>query len=177
MDWLAGPFFAVCVLLALAGAFKAVRPQPTVGALRAFGVPAAAPLVRVFGAGELVVGLGAVLTGWAPLAAVVAVAYAAFAGFVAAALRRGRPLQSCGCFGTDDLPPTRIHLAVDVGATLVAGAAAVFPPGSLPEVVTDQPWAGIPFLVLVGATVWFLYLLLTALPAALHPDPLTRRSA
>jgi hypothetical protein len=124
-----------------------------------------------------VVGLGAVLTGWAPLAAVVAVAYAAFAGFVAAALRRGRPLQSCGCFGTEDLPPTRIHLAVDIGATLVAGAAAVFPPGSLPEVVADQPWAGIPFLVLVGTTVWFLYLLLTALPAALHPDPLAQRSA
>lgn len=174
MDILAGPFYAVGLLLALAGGFKAVRPLPTVGALRAVRARASPALVRLLGAGEVVVGLGAAITAWAPLAAMVAVAYAGFAGFVAAALRRGTPLQSCGCFGTDDLPPTRIHLAVNIGCCLVAGAATVTRVDGLPAVVADQPWAGVPFLVLVAVTVWFLYLLLTLLPAVGRPSSAAR---
>jgi hypothetical protein len=168
MDALAGPFYAVCLLLALAGGFKAMRPQATVGAMRALGLPGRRSLVRLMGAGEVVVGVGAVLTGWPPLAAIVAVAYAAFAGFVAAALRRGVPIQSCGCFGTDDLPPTRIHLVVDIAASLVAALAAITRVDGIGTVVADQPWAGVPFLALVAITIWFLYLVLTALPAALR---------
>jgi Methylamine utilisation protein MauE len=164
VEALAGPFYAVCLLLALAGGFKAVRPQATVGALRAFRAPSSPLLVRLFGIGEMAVGVAATLTGWPPLAALVAMAYAGFAGFVAAALRRGTPLQSCGCFGTDDLPPTRIHLVTNIGCCLMAGAAAVTRVDGLPSVLADQPLAGIPFLVLVAVTVWFLYLLLTLLP-------------
>ncbi|MGH9243724.1 MAG: MauE/DoxX family redox-associated membrane protein [Acidimicrobiales bacterium] len=174
MDALSGPFFAVCVLLALAGGFKIVRPRPTVGAARAVRLPASPQLVRVFGIGEVAVGAGAAATGWAPLAAVVAVAYAGFAGFVVAARRRGTAIQSCGCFGSDDLPPTRIHLVVNVAASLVAGAAAITRLDGAPSVVADQPLAGVPFVLLVGVTVWFLYLLLTALPAALHPSTSAR---
>ena len=168
MDALAGPFYAVALLLAVAGGFKAMRPQATVGALRAVGLPASSPLVRVIGVGELVVGVGAVVTGWPPLAALVAVAYAAFAGFVWAALRRGVPIQSCGCFGTDDLPPTRIHLVVDIAAAVVAAAAAVTRVEGIGAVLAEQPWAGVPFLALVAICIWFLYLVLTALPAALR---------
>jgi hypothetical protein len=164
MDVLAGPFYAVCLLLALAGGFKTVRPAPTVGALRAVRLPGSVALVRVFGAGEVIVGLGAAITGWPPLSALVAVAYAGFAGFVAAALRRGSPIQTCGCFGADDVPPSRIHLAVNVGCCLVAAGAAVTRVDGLPTMLADQPWAGIPFLVLVAVTVWFLYLLLAVLP-------------
>jgi hypothetical protein len=168
VDVLAGPFYAICVLLALAGGFKAVRPAATVGALRAVGLPASALLVRVMGAVEVVIGLGALITGWPPLSAVVAAAYAGFAGFVAAALRRGTPIQSCGCFGSADLPPTRIHLVVDIAAAGVAAAAAVTRVDGIGQVLADQPWAGIPFLALVAITTWFLYLILTALPAALR---------
>ncbi len=49
MDALAGPFYAVCLLLAVAGGFKAVHPHTTVGALRAVGLPGSAALVRVMG--------------------------------------------------------------------------------------------------------------------------------
>jgi hypothetical protein len=165
---LAGPFYAVCLLLAVAGAFKTARPAATVGALRAVGLPGSPALVRLMGVGEAVIGLGAVITGWPPLAGLVAVAYAGFAGFVAAALRRGTPLQSCGCFGSVDIPPTRIHLAVDVVASVVAAIAAVTRIDGLAAVLADQPWAGVPFLALVAVTIWFLYLVLTALPAALR---------
>ncbi|MGH9117286.1 MAG: MauE/DoxX family redox-associated membrane protein [Acidimicrobiales bacterium] len=168
MDALAGPFYAVALLLAVAGGFKALRPQATVGALRAVGLPGSPALVRVMGLGEPVVGVGAVVTGWPPLAALVAVAYAAFAGFVWVALRRGAPIQSCGCFGTDDLAPTRIHLVVDIVASVVAGAAAVTRVDGIGAVLADQPWAGVPFVALVAVCIWFLYLLLTALPAALR---------
>jgi hypothetical protein len=168
VDALAGPFYAVCLLLAVAGGFKTVRPAATVGALRAVGLPGSRPLVRVMGAGEVVVGLGAVITGWPVLAGLVAVAYGAFAGFVAAALRRGTPIQSCGCFGSVDLPPTRIHFVVDIAAAAVATAAAATRVDGIAVVLADQPWAGVPFLALVAITIWFLYLVLTALPAALR---------
>jgi hypothetical protein len=168
VDALAGPFYAVALLLAVAGAFKSARPAATVGAMRAVGLPTSRPLVRLMGGGEVVVGLGAALTGWPWLAALVAVAYAGFAGFVGAALRRGTPLQTCGCFGSVDTPPTRIHLVVDIAASVVAAAAAATRVDGLTTVMADQPWAGIPFLALVAVTLWFLYLVLTALPTALR---------
>jgi hypothetical protein len=120
------------------------------------------------GVAEVVIGVGAVVTGWPVLAGLVAVAYGAFAGFVAAALRLGTPLQSCGCFGSVDIPPTRIHLVVDITAAAVAAGAAVTRVDGIATVLSDQPWAGVPFLALVAITIWFLYLVLTALPAALR---------
>src|SRR5690348_7783572 len=99
MSVLEGPFAATCVLLALAGVAKLVRPAPTVGALRAVRWPASFLLVRVLGGVEIVVGVVALITGAPAVALVVALLHVAFAVFVAVAMRAGSPVQSCGCFG------------------------------------------------------------------------------
>ena len=57
---------------------------------------------------------------------------------------------------------------VDVAAAAVAAAAAVTRIDGLTTVLAHQPWAGVPFLVLVAITIWLLYLTLTALPTALR---------
>lgn len=168
MTVLAGPFAAICVLLALSGVFKLARPAPTAGALRTLRLPGSLPLVRLLGAGELGLGAAALLTGWAPLAALIGAAYAAFAGFVCAALTHGTLLQSCGCFGAVEVPPSRLHLAVNIAAAAVAGMAAVGRIDALPDVLADQPLAGVPFAVLTLVTVGLLYGVLTALPVALR---------
>jgi hypothetical protein len=170
VEVLSGPVFVLTALLALAGAFKICRPAPTAGALRAMRLPSRLSYVRLLGAGELTLGLTALVTGARPLLALVAALYLAFATFVAAALLSGAPLQSCGCFGQRETPPTTIHLAANLVAAVVLLVAAA---GELPkpsDVLADQPWHAAPFLLLVLISLQLSYLVLTALPAVLTPS-------
>jgi hypothetical protein len=167
VEALSGPVIVLTALLALAGAFKLGRPAPTAGALRA--LPGTLVTVRLLGAVELVLGAVALVSGARPLLALVAAAYLAFAVFVAVALRSGAPLQSCGCFGQPDTPPTTVHLVFDLvaaGTLLVAAATDVPAPTT---VLAGQPWSAIPFIVLVAVSLRLVYLVLTALPAVLSP--------
>ena len=167
MDALAGPFAAAGALLALGGAFKVVRPRPTAGALRAVGAPGPIIGVRLLGAAEAVLGVAAVLTGAPALAALVAAAYLAFAAFVIVALRGGTALQSCGCFGEVETPPSGVHVLLDTAfaATALAAAAAGVP--SFADTIEAQEWSGVPFVLLVAITVGLSYVVLTTLPLAL----------
>jgi hypothetical protein len=110
---------AAAAVLAVAGAAKLLDPTMTVGALRVMGLPSGPWLVRIGSAAELALGICAVVLGGALLWGLVAVSYAAFAGFVVAALVSGRPIGSCGCFGREDTPPTWWHVVLNV----LAGAA------------------------------------------------------
>ena len=114
MSVLAGPFVIASALLALGGAFKAVDPADTAYAFRALGLPHAPLLVRAGGAAEVVIGVGALAVGGPVFAALVALSYLAFAGFVVVALRSGSPISSCGCFGKVDTPPSVVHVVIDL---------------------------------------------------------------
>src|SRR5438067_6629975 len=138
MEALAGPVVVVSALLALAGGLKAVQPASTAGALRALRLPSALPLVRLLGLLEVVIGAGVAVTLWPPLLVLVAAMYLAFAAFVIAALGAQTPLQSCGCFGTADTPPSPVHVGVDVAAAVVALVSAVTETPSLRTTLSDQ---------------------------------------
>lgn len=168
---LAGPFAIAASLLALGGASKAARPSDTAHALELFGLPGSRLLVRAGGAAELVIGVGALVYGLRPFAVLVAVSYAAFAAFVALALRRGAPISSCGCFGKADTPPSVVHIAVNVAAALVAVGFAIDPVGGITDVMADQPLVGVPFLLLVAVGVYLTFLTLTLLPRTLAALP------
>ena len=163
----AGPFAIAAALLVAGGALKAVRPADTATALRQSGLPGVPWLVRAGGLVEAGVGAAALVTGDRVAAVLVAVSYAAFALFVVMALRRGTPLASCGCFGKEDSPPTRLHVGLTTAAAAAAVAVAVQPGVGLADVVRTQPLAGVPFLVLLGCGVAFAYLALTSLPRVL----------
>lgn len=169
MTALEGPFAAACCLLVLAGGYKLARPAPTAGALRAVRWPSGLRLVRTLGAGELVLGATAVVSGNAALAALLAAAYATFAAFVVVALRSGSAIQSCGCFGETDTPPSALHVVTNLVLAGVAAAVAIGGVPPLIDVLRDQPGAGVPFLVLVAVTVQLVYVMLTDLPRALRP--------
>ena len=164
MDALIGPYLAACALLVAAGGAKLADPMPLVRALRSVGLPAPAVLVRAAAAGELLLGLGAALTGSAAAAVAVALSYTAFTAFVLVAMRRGGVLASCGCFGRTDTPPTWTHVSTTAAFGLVAAAVALRPVGSLREVLAGSPWSGLPLLLATAAVTATAYLVLALLP-------------
>ena len=169
MSVLAGPFVLAASLLAIGGALKLGRPHDTAQALTAMGLrtprfTSSRTLVRVGGAIEVVVGVGALVTGGPIFALLVAFSYLLFAGFVVAALRSGAPISSCGCFGKVDTPPSVVHVAIDLVLAAVAVGAAFAGDVALGDVLAEQPLLGLPFLFLIAIGLLLVFLAFTALP-------------
>lgn len=127
-ETVAGPFCAAALLLVAAGLPKLKDPLPLVRALRSVSLPASRLLVRVIAGGEVLVGTGALVLPGRVSAALLALAYAAFTGFVLLALRRGGVLGSCGCFGRADTAPSRLHVLLTGALAAAAAAVALAPP-------------------------------------------------
>lgn len=148
------PFLICCVVLALAGLAKLRDPRFTAGALRSLGVPAGPATVRAIGAGELLLAVVAGASGWWLAAWLVAFSYVVFAAIVLAARHAGTAIQTCGCFGVPDVPPTRTHIALNVvlgAVAAIAGAIDVVSPISL---LADEPAGAIVLLALAGLGGW-----------------------
>jgi hypothetical protein len=165
---LLGPYLIGCALLAVAGAAKAARPGDTARALHEL-VPAVAlvPATVAVRAGAIVecaLGVAALALPRPPLAGAVALSYLVFAGFVLLARRRGGPLATCGCFGAPDTPPTILHVVVNLGITVSAVAVAAHGfGGTLGDVLAQQPWHGVPLVVVSGLGAWLAFLTLVPL--------------
>jgi hypothetical protein len=164
---LIGLYLVACGLLIAAGTAKAVHPDDTARALAAavpLGRHAMRAVVRAGSAAEAALGITALVLPRPWWAGLVALSYAAFAGFVAYARSTGGAIASCGCFGTPDTPATLLHLVVDgilaLSAAAVAGAA---PPGTLLTVLSHQPAGGIPLVAVSALTGWLVYLALSVL--------------
>lgn len=171
MEALAGPVVVVAALLALAGAMKITRPAPTAGALRALRLPSSLSLVRALGVTEVVVGVAAGITFSPALLALLAAAYLAFTAFVVVALGSHAPLQSCGCFGQADTPPSRAHLVLNISAAVTVLTALSTGTPALRVTVSDQPWHAVPFLLLAVVCVYLCVLVLTVLPLTVGRRP------
>jgi hypothetical protein len=158
MDVVAAPYLAAALLLVVAGVAKALDPLSLVRALRAAGLTVRAPLlsrfVRVAATGEAVLGGVAVVAPSRTAALAVAASYAGFTLFVLQALRSGSPLASCGCFGREDTPPTRLH-------ALITGALAL-----LAVVAAERPGIehGVALTVVTCVLAYLTYLALAVLP-------------
>ena len=163
----AGPYVAAAALLVVSGILKVRRPTPTARALTSAGVPVLAPLARVFGVAEVVVGAGALALDSRAFPALVAASYLAFAGFVALTLVRAEQVADCGCFGAAESPPTVVHLVLNLFAAGISAAVALGSGGSLVRAVDDQPLLGLPFLVLAGLCAGLTYAAMTLLPRTL----------
>ncbi len=108
----------VLVLLVPSGVAKIINPDPTSGALDTAGLPSTRILVRGLGVIE-VVGSVAALAASGIWLLPTTLLYVSFALFTGAAMLDRFPLQSCGCFGSDETPPTGIHVAFNL---LAAGS-------------------------------------------------------
>ena len=154
-------------LLLISGGAKLVDPDPTSGALRAARLPASRWAVAALGlweiaAGSLALGVGGTLGG-----SLLLVTYTAFAAFIAYALRTGLPIQSCGCFGRSDTPPSLSHVAVNLMAAGSGAWLMAFGSGDLLTTLSEQPLSGVPYVGFIAVGVYALYLLLAELPKTL----------
>ncbi|HVR78330.1 MAG TPA: MauE/DoxX family redox-associated membrane protein [Acidimicrobiia bacterium] len=153
------------VLLAASGVFKVLDPDPTKGALAAARLPSSRFVARCLGLFEgiaAVVGL-AVGGRWLAFAALL---YLGFSVFTVVAVSRRLPIQSCGCFGREDTPPTVLHVIFNgFAATALWYLVAV---NGL-----AAPWSGSNtelalFLVFAVLGAYLAYLLLSQLPRTLQ---------
>jgi hypothetical protein len=143
---------AAALLLLAAGARKVADPRSTTAALAARGWRPPAGAVRAGALAEAALGAAMLAVGGRAPAALVAVVYAAYAVWVATALRAGAP---CGCFGEPGSPARPAHLAVDAGFALAAAVGAVVGIDALvdagPAVIAAALLvAGVAYLVLAG---------------------------
>jgi hypothetical protein len=152
-------------LLGASGVLKLVDPEPTTGAMRVAHLLSSNALSRLLGFVEIAVAVATLVSAgiWTLAAAGL---YGAFTVFTAAALLTHLPLQSCGCFGREDTPPTAIHVVFNaiVTGSLVflyftrAGAIDwALPMGEL-----------VLYLGFSAMGVYATYLLLTRLPQILQ---------
>ncbi len=150
--------FPAAVLLAAAGVVKLVRPDASLPALGAAGLPARRGPVQVLGIGELGAGI-AVLYAPSPVTCgLLALAYLCFAGFIARLLAVGATDMSCGCAGKAELPPSLLHLALNLVAAAGALIAMWSPPSGVAAWVGSLgAYGAIAGLGVVGAA-WAAYL-------------------
>ena len=148
-------------LLGLAGMAKMADQAPTLGALRAARLPSSKSVVWILGLVEVAVSVvGLVLGG--PWVTGGVVLYAGFAAFTWLTLRADLPLQSCGCFGREDTPPSWFHFGFNVVSLIALGVVAIAGTAVIPT--EDSMSTLIAYVVFVAIGVYLAFLLLTRLP-------------
>ncbi len=166
---MAGPFFAISLIIVLSGALKIVAPSVAEGALSNLGLPVTPGLVRLIGVAEMGLGVAAIIeAGW-ELAIAVAFAYFCFAAVAETLRRKNDQVASCGCFGSADTPPSLIHTGANIASLFVAVLAIVWPVDDIESVLTDQPLGGLVFVAFVGLVTYLVFLVFTALPRLFAP--------
>jgi uncharacterized membrane protein YphA (DoxX/SURF4 family) len=152
-------------LLAASGVSKVIEPDPTVGALRAMGLPGRSLTARFLGGAEIVAAAVGLASG-GPWIVAAATLYLSFLVFTYLAIRRESPLQSCGCFGREDTPPTWIHVGFNGLALVALGYLSLVNRSPVPWQLPAPEVVSYLAFTVIGA--YLAYLLLTRLPQTLQ---------
>ena len=158
--------FLAAALLAAAGAVKLVRPQPAASALSAAGLPGGEGAGRALGAVEVAIGSWALIGPSTISDAAVAVAYLAFAAFVGFLLVARPHAPSCGCAGAKDVPPSWLHLLLNLIAAAAGAVGAISPSLGIGRVAESLGWAQLPFVSGMAAAGALAVVAVTDLPRA-----------
>ena len=166
---LAVPFSAAALVLALSGVAKLRRPGSLVRMLGAMGIPAGPFAIRVLAAIELAVGAACLVSPRRAASAAMGLLYLSFAAVLALLLVRGIEVPSCGCAGDRDVPPSWIHVGLNLAAAATAVAAASTGPGfgGILGTAAAVPLAGAGFVVGILTISWLAVLCASYLPTVL----------
>lgn len=118
---------------------------------------------------ELIVGSACILQPSRPFSWGMAVTYTAFAGFLSYLIIARVPGASCGCLGRREIPPSRLHVLLNLVAAGTAALVAFQPLPGLLAFVEDLPLYGIPFVIGEVALAYSAYLVVSLLPEVLRP--------
>jgi hypothetical protein len=165
-DVLAPVFFLAAGLLVLAGAAKILRPDPTAQALLDAGLPGTLAAARVVGTVEVTVGAWASLAPAAGGAIVLGGLYLVFAGYLGFLLAARPDAGSCGCAGSTAVPPSRLHLALNLGASATGFAYATTEAPGVGSWIVSLGWAAVPVVFGLVVAGWLAVVAVTAAPTA-----------
>jgi len=166
MAWIVAVHAAAAVLLAIGGAAKIARPTTASDLFESLGLPRTklvTLLTRGLGVFEVAVGTVALAVGGTLPAAAVACLYAVFAVATLRAVVAG--VADCGCFGMRGVPPSWLHVIVDL--VLAAASLAAVGQSTPVEVMEGQPAGGAGFMLAVGVMAGLLLAMFTVAPKAL----------
>ena len=163
---LAPVFFLAAGLLVLAGAAKILRPDPTAQALLDAGLPGTLAAARVVGTVEVTVGAWASLAPAAGGAIVLGGLYLVFAGYLGFLLAARPDAGSCGCAGSTAVPPSRLHLALNLGASATGFAYATTEAPGVGIWIVSLGWAAVPVVFGLVVAGWLAVVAVTAAPTA-----------
>jgi hypothetical protein len=165
-DAIAPPFFLAAALLGISGALKLVRPRAAAQAILDAGLPGSRAVARGVGVAELAAASWAILAPDGGGALALAVVYLGFAVFLAYVLRTHPDAGSCGCAGTRAVPPSALHLTLDLVAVVAAFAySSAGGPSAASWIARLGPAAGValPGLALAG---WLAVVAVAEAPTA-----------
>ncbi len=163
---LAPVFFLAAGLLVLAGAAKILRPDPTAQALLDAGLPGTLAAARVVGTVEVTVGAWASLAPAAVGAIALGGLYLVFAGYLGFLLAARPDAGSCGCAGSTAVPPSRLHLALNLGASATGFAYATTEAPGVGSWIVSLGWAAVPVVFGLVVAGWLAVVAVTAAPTA-----------
>ena len=157
----------ICALLVTAGGHKILVPQGARDSLVLVGITAPTIAVRALGAAEVALGVVAAVRPTVFTAALVALVYGAFGGFVVLLLVRnpGRSVD-CGCFGGAEHGAGRLHVALNGLACAVAAASAAVGAHGIGWLLGRAPLTAMSLLIGVLAASYAAYLAYTVVPQA-----------
>jgi len=167
-DTIAPLFFLATSLLLVSGVLKLVRPRATAQALLDAGLPGSRAVARGLGAGECAAAAFAAAAPARGGALALAIVYLAFAGFVGYVLRTHPTAGSCGCAGSKAVPPSLLHLGLDVVAA-AAGVTYLAERGPSAGVwFAGLGWGSLPVAMGLALAGWLLVVVVTEVPPAWH---------
>jgi hypothetical protein len=167
LDLLIPPFFASAALVLASGASKIRRPGPAARALEAAGLPSTFLAVRALGLAEIAVGVWCVTAPGRASAASLGLLYLAFTAFLVRLMSSADRDATCGCLGVLDVPPSLLHVFLDLVAAGTSFAmAAGGPPQEVLAEARDLPFRGVPLLAGIILIAYLAYLAAGYLPTS-----------
>jgi hypothetical protein len=165
-DTIAPLYLLAASLLLVSGSLKLVRPSATAQALLDAGLPGSRAVARGLGAGECAAAAFAAAAPARGGALALAAVYLAFAVFVGYVLRTHPTAGSCGCAGSKAVPPSLLHLGLDVVAA-AAGLTYLAARGpSAADWLAGLGWGSMPVIAGLALAGWLAIVAVTEVPAA-----------
>jgi len=132
--------------------------------MRAARLPASKTITLVMGLVEIATAVTALALGGVAVL-IAAILYVAFSIFTLAAVRQRFPIQSCGCFGREDTPPSYHHVVFNVVAFAALSFLTI---DGVAPLDWSQPIMELTlYLAFVATGVYAAYLTLSRLPQLL----------
>jgi len=167
-DTIAPLYFLAASLLLVSGVLKLVRPRATAQALLDAGLPGSRAVARGLGGAECAAAAFAAAAPARGGALALATVYLAFAGFVGYVLRTHPTAGSCGCAGSKAVPPSLLHLGLDVVATGVGLAYVAQHGPSAMGWFAGLGLGSVPVIAGLGLAGWLTVVVVTEVPPAWH---------